>query len=71
MATPVAIGPLLTDVSTDAMDEGDFIACAVVLMKTCKADGSTGFLIANSEGMDWITQRGLVDAARWALDNDG
>ncbi len=46
------------------MDDEDLVSSAVVLLKVITEDGSIQLGIASSEGLDWIAQLGLIEAAR-------
>ena len=45
------------------LNDGDLIASAIVIAKVVTAEGQATLLIADSEGMSWIDQLGLVAAA--------
>jgi hypothetical protein len=47
--------------------------CVVVGKVTDFADGDTGpaLVIATSEGLDWVAQRGLLSTGLYVLDNAG
>jgi len=46
------------------VDDGDLVPCAVVLLKSVDEDGQVGLTIASSEGLSWLDQLGIVEAAK-------
>lgn len=59
------IGELLDARGVQAdMDSDDLVSDVVVIMKVTDGDGITGIILETSEGLDWITQLGMVDAAK-------
>lgn len=57
-------GPILDGLGvTLDLDDGDLIASAVVVAKVVNGEGEVTLLIADSEGMSWLDQRGLIAAA--------
>lgn len=57
-------GPVLDGLGvTLELEAGDLVASALVLAKVVTANGQTQLLIADSEGMSWLDQLGLVAAA--------
>jgi len=64
MAKEQKIGQLLDTLGvTMILDEGDMVTDVVVIMKVLEPDGSVNIGITKSEGTDWITKLGLLDAA--------
>ena len=49
---------------TADMDSDDLVTDIVVLMKVTDAEGNTGLILETSTNLDWITQIGMVDAAK-------
>lgn len=49
-------------VTTD-LDDSDMPVDALVLLKVVKDDGGVALAIGASESLDWISQRGLLQAA--------
>lgn len=57
-------GPILDGLGiTLDLNDGDLIASALVIAKVVDADGEVGLHIADSEGMSWLDQYGLLAAA--------
>jgi hypothetical protein len=54
----------------DPPQEGDLIESAVVLLKSVDAEGQAALFIATSPRMDWITQVGIIEAARTIIQAD-
>jgi hypothetical protein len=46
------------------LKDGDLIDGAVVIMRVIESDGRIRHSQAWSEGLDWITRRGLLEIAR-------
>lgn len=73
MSDGIKIGDLL-DARGMTLDlgDGDLVTEALVIAKVIPTDGvgTAALLIGCTEGMDWISQRGLLDGARFSLDND-
>ena len=44
--------------------EGELISDAVVILRIVNSDGDTNVRVAWSDGMDWISRRGLLEVAR-------
>lgn len=58
------IGQLLDTLGvTMSLDEGDMVTDVLVIMKVVEADGTVNIGVTKSEGTDWITKLGLLDAA--------
>jgi hypothetical protein len=58
------IGQLLDTLGvTMCLDEGDMVTDVVVIMKVLEQDGTVNIGMTKSEGTDWITKLGLLDAA--------
>ena len=51
-------------VTGDPLEDGELVESAIVLLKAVDAEGRAGLLIATSAHMDWITQLGIIEAAR-------
>jgi hypothetical protein len=51
------------------LEDDDLITDVLVIAKVITTDG-TGLAVAASEGMDWITQLGMIHAAAREI-NDG
>lgn len=59
------IGQLLDSLGVTAeLSETDMPTDALVVMKVVTAEGRTAVVIGASEASDWITQKGLLGAAR-------
>jgi hypothetical protein len=57
-------GPIIDGLGiTLDLDDGDLVASAMVVAKVVREDGQVTILIADSEGMTWLDQYGLVAAA--------
>ena len=57
-------GPILDGLGvTLDLSDGDLIASAMVIAKVVTKDGEVTLLLADSEGMSWLDQLGLVTAA--------
>lgn len=64
-ATVDALGCPL-NITTD-----DMVTEALVLLKTVDmSTGQVGLVISESEGMDWIAQRGILAAAQTIIDQE-
>lgn len=50
-------------VRRNPLPEGHMVSDAIVLMRVIDADGVTYISQVWSEGMDWISRRGLMEAA--------
>lgn len=46
------------------LNDGDLIASALLITEVSEPDGQTRVSVAYSEGMNWITRRGLIEVAR-------
>jgi hypothetical protein len=58
------IGQLLDSRGVTAdLDEGDLVTDALVVLKVVQPGGVVGIILGVSDGMDWITQRGLLAGA--------
>ncbi len=52
------------NIQTDHLEPGDIILDAVVLLHVAaEEDGRPRLVIANSPGMSWLLQRGMVEGA--------
>lgn len=51
------------------LDDGDFVSDIVVIAKISRADGGTNIGIGSTIGMDWITQLGIITAAKSIVDH--
>ena len=62
------IGPILDglDITID-LDDGELVENVLVLAKTVDQAGAVALTIANSAGMSWIEQLGLLAAAQHVL----
>lgn len=57
-------GPIIDGLGiTFELNDGDLIASALVVAKVVNAEGKVTLLIADSEGMTWLDQLGLITAA--------
>lgn len=65
------VGALLDSLGvTLDIDESQQLTDVVVLGKLADfGTGGTAVVIGNSEGLDWIAQRGIVSAAQHVMDN--
>jgi len=71
MAEQQKIGQLLDTLGvTMELDKGDMVTDVVVIMKVLEADGTVNIGMTKSEGTDWITKLGLLDAASRIEDNN-
>lgn len=60
-----AIGPVLDGLGvTLDLDDGDLIASALVIAKVVGPDGSVSLHLADSQGLSWIDQMGLLASAQ-------
>jgi hypothetical protein len=66
------IGELLDTLGvTLDIDDGQQVTEVVVLAKLSDFDsGGTAVVLGASEGLDWITQRGIMSAAQHVMDKD-
>lgn len=65
--TERSAGPILDGLGvTFDLDDDDLITETTVIAKVTRmADGGgTSIVIANSDGIDWVSQLGLIEAAR-------
>lgn len=63
--TEQPIGPILNGLGvTIDLDDGDLVASAFVIAKVIDADGEASLTLADSEGMSWIEQNGLLASAQ-------
>jgi len=47
------------------LEEGDLVMDAILLMRVARTDrDGSALVIASTPGLDWITQLGMVEAAR-------
>lgn len=59
------IGQALDSIGVTArLDDDELIDGAIVILRVIEADGSIRHTQAWSNGLDWITRRGLVEIAR-------
>lgn len=59
------VGPILDARGVAVtLPDGHLVGDAVVLMRVLSDDGSTYVKQAWTEGMDWISRRGLIEVAR-------
>lgn len=65
------VGPLLDALGvTIELEANQHLTEAVVLGKVVDLeDNTTGLVVGTSSRMDWIAQRGLIDAARHILNS--
>ena len=71
MSEPRPAGPLLDalDVTLN-LDEHDQLTDVLIVARTADFEsGDTGIVIGTSRGLDWVTQYGLLAAARHVLDS--
>jgi hypothetical protein len=54
-------------VTLDPLTEGELVESCVVLLKVVDAEGRVALEIGASDRLDWITQLGIVEAARGLL----
>lgn len=72
MISPRNIGDLLDSLGVKAdLDDEDMVPSAVVLLKTVSMDSGVAVTIASSEGMSWLDQLGLIEAARLIVTSGG
>lgn len=65
MSAGVPIGDRIDALGVAAnVQDGDLIEAAVVLLKVVDAEGCEVVRCAWSDGMSWITRRGMVETAR-------
>jgi len=65
------IGQLLDTMGvTMELDEGDMVTDVLVIMKVIEKDGTVNIGVTKSEGTDWITKLGLLDAAHRLENNN-
>jgi hypothetical protein len=60
-------GPILDGLGVELdLDDDDLVTEVVVIAKVSRLSdgGGTAVVIANSSGMDWVSQLGLIEAAR-------
>jgi hypothetical protein len=60
-------GPILDGLGvTFDLGDNDLIVEATVIAKVTRMDegGGTSVIVANSDGIDWVSQLGLIEAAR-------
>jgi hypothetical protein len=59
------IGDLIDSLGVLAeIADGDMVPSAVVLLKAVDEKGQVGVTIASSEGLSWLDQLGLIEAAK-------
>jgi hypothetical protein len=64
MAEEQKIGQILDSLGvTMCLDPGDLVTDVVVIMKVVEEDGTVNIGVTKSEGTDWITKLGLLNAA--------
>lgn len=66
-AEAMPLGELLDSLnvrSTAPTREGHLVASACVVLKMLDADGCVYVATAWSDGLDWITKRGMIEIAR-------
>lgn len=71
MSEPRPAGPLLDALGvTLNLDDHDQLTDVLIVARTTDFEsGETGLVIGQSPGLDWVTQYGLVAAARHILDS--
>lgn len=71
VSEPKQAGPLLDALGvTLNLDEHDQLTDVLIIGRTTDFEsGDTGIVIGNSAGLDWITQYGLLGAARYILES--
>lgn len=66
------IGDLLDALGVLAeIEDGDLVPSAVVLLKSVGEDGEVGLVIASSDGLSWLDQLGLIEAAKQIVTASG
>lgn len=64
MTEPALTGDLIDALGVKfTQHEGDLISDAVLVTKVIEADGSVRISVAWSDGMDFVTRRGLLEHA--------
>ena len=73
MTDPRPAGPILDALGvTFDLDEHDQVTDILVIGRTADFEsGQTGFLLGRSQGLDWVTQYGLLAIAQKVLDETG
>lgn len=65
------IGPILDGLGvTIDLDDGELVENVLVLAKTVDESGGVALTVANSVGMSWIEQLGLLAAAQQVLNGN-
>lgn len=63
--TRVPIGDRIDALGVRAtLREGELVDGAVILMRVIESDGDVRVQTAWSDGLDWVTKRGMIEAAR-------
>lgn len=63
--TEQPIGPILDGLGTTVeLEDGDLIASALVIAKVIDKDGQSTLILAESQGLSWIDQNGLLASAQ-------
>jgi hypothetical protein len=69
--TEQAIGPILDGLGTTiALDDGDLVASALVIVKVIDSDGEVSLSLASSDGLSWIDQNGLLTSAQQVVNQE-
>lgn len=50
-------------IEMEGPDDDEMITGAVIIMRSSRIEGGNPVAVAYSDGMDWVTQRGLLEAA--------
>jgi hypothetical protein len=65
MSRPEALGDRLDTIGVKAtLHEGDLVSSALVIMHVIEDDGTSRISTAWSDGLDWVTRRGMIEVAR-------
>lgn len=66
MNDPIPLGEALDriGVTWEPDDPGDIITDAIIIAKVSGGDGDTSVVYELSDGMDWVTRLGLMEAGR-------
>lgn len=64
LAQIVAAGNLTAPNLLEELDDGALIESVILLVKYVDKDGRVGLTAAWSEGLDWISRRGMLEAIR-------
>lgn len=68
----VPAGPVLDALGVMLdVEQADQVTEVIVIAKVASfgESGGTGLVLATSNGLDWVAQRGLLSTAQWVLDH--